>query len=257
MMNRREVLLGMGAACSCALAGASRIALASPGQLALGRQEIEVLCAGANGFLAARSNARIDPAPEAAEIVRRMTQSIGMAVPFTVGKSKVAGGAYAGRRGDELVIVYDRDEYDFENGRFTFGSLFVFAHEIGHHIAHPHIRRGGSTPPKERLADRFAGAALARLGATLDQALVWPRGARVEGTKTHPPRAERIAATEAGWHEAQDQLRWQNRAQCKPGWMGPEVQVGGQTCRIAETCAPQKSVRLACQDFDGRWIWQD
>lgn len=252
MIPRRNFLTGLGAACGCVMVG-----MPTPTRAGTDAS-FDVICAGARRAEVTGGRPEIEPAPEAAEMVRRMTQSIGLDVPFTVGKSKVASGAYAARRGGELLIVYDRDSYDFKGGRFSYESLFVFAHEIGHHVAHPHLpRRGGSTHPKEKAADRFAGASLARLGASLDQALSWPRGASELGSKSHPPRAERIAAAEAGWHEAQAQMRWQNTAHCKPGWQGREFDMDGQICRIARSCGDDgPEMRVACETSSGRWIWR-
>lgn len=257
MIARRELLLGMGSACGCALLGAPR-ATAS-GLPEFGPDQWRLICIGANSYQLIGAEEDFEPAPEAAAVIQRMAHGIGLDVPITVGKRRnVPGSAYATRHGEELIIVYDREKYDFKNGHISWSSLFVFAHELGHHISHPHIRDGGSTHPKERAADRFAGAALARLGATLDQALTWPRTTSERGSTTHPPRAERIAAAKAGWYEAQEQMRWQSAARCKTDWMGEEVQIGGETCRIARRCGTHGSeIELACQESSSRWVWMD
>jgi hypothetical protein len=258
MIARRELLVGMGAACGCALMGAPRAAASS--LPASGSDQRRLICSGADSYHLVNAEVDFEPAPEAAAVIQRMAHGIGLDVPITVGKMRnVPGSAYAQRRRGELMIVYDQGEYDFKNGHISWSSLFVFAHELGHHVAHPHIRDGGSTHPKERAADRFAGAALARIGATtLDQVLTWPRTASEKGSTTHPPRAERIAAATAGWYEAQAQMRWQSAAGCKTDWMGEEVQIGGETCRIARRCGTHGSeIRLACQESSGRWVWMD
>jgi hypothetical protein len=75
----------------------------------------------------------------------------------------------------------------------------VMAHEVGHHLQGHTIMAGGSRPPIELKADEYAGFTLAALGASLDQSLALWRGFGEQGSATHPPRHQRLAAVQRGW----------------------------------------------------------
>ncbi len=254
MTTRRQFLLGAGAACGCSALPAN------PGATGVFESDnpIHVICAGADSTTISHAASDFEPAPEALKVIQKMTQGLGLDIPFAVGKSDAPRGAYAQRIGDELVIVFSRHEYDFENGKFSIESMFVFAHELGHHIAHPQIRNNlGSTHAKERAADRFAGAAMCRFGFSLRDSLKWVNKTSKNGSKTHPPRAERIAAAKAGWLDAQSQLHWQNIAHCEEDWASDVLDINGKQCRLVRTCeASGPKTRLACQDDIGQWIWK-
>jgi hypothetical protein len=54
-------------------------------------------------------------------------------------------------------------------------------------------------------ADKWAGSALFRTGATLDQALACVNETSLNGSTTHPPRVEREKAVRIGWSDAKNQ----------------------------------------------------
>jgi len=75
----------------------------------------------------------------------------------------------------------------------------VMAHEVGHHLQGHTITGTGSRPPTELEADEYAGFTLAALGASLGEAQsLWVTLSK-EGSPTHPPRFQRLAAVERGW----------------------------------------------------------
>jgi len=75
----------------------------------------------------------------------------------------------------------------------------VLAHEIGHHLQGHTITGTGSRPPTELEADEYAGFILAALGADLPQAQSLWATLSAQGSSTHPPRHQRLAAVERGW----------------------------------------------------------
>lgn len=81
--------------------------------------------------------------------------------------------------------------------------LSIMAHEIGHHLSGHTLVPGGSQPPIELEADKFSGFVLYKMGAALDDAqkAISTLIPEADGP-THPGRAKRLAAVEAGWNES-------------------------------------------------------
>lgn len=78
------------------------------------------------------------------------------------------------------------------------------AHEIGHHLAF-HLQKHIADHEAELEADYFSGYILAKMGASLDDALSAIRElAQDEATTSHPARRERIQAVAAGWKNARN-----------------------------------------------------
>lgn len=99
-------------------------------------------------------------------------------------------------------IVYDDLLFDEITNKTNsdWGVFIVLAHELGHHLNGHIIYGGGSQPFKELQSDEFAGFALARAGGDLNAAKVAFRSIMgVEGSKTHPPLAERLVALDKGF----------------------------------------------------------
>lgn len=255
MRTRRHVLQGLATVCSCLVAGGSGSLVGMPG----GSQKTpwEVVCAGAGTDRFGGVPETFAPDREALEIVRRMARSAGLTPDFIVRKGRFTDSstAIAARRGTRLYIIYDQAKFKMLGGHVPWEDLGILAHEIGHHV-HSHFLTGGSRPPKELIADKYAGFCCARMGATREQALSWTRKVNKVGSRTHPPRDERVEAVIQGWQDAQFFHRWQETAHCEPNWMGPEVQVGDRTCRVARQCLKDgPEVRLACENSLGDWTW--
>jgi hypothetical protein len=85
-------------------------------------------------------------------------------------------------------------------------SIFILAHEVGHHLD-GHTEAGlRSCPAIELEADQFAGFALCKMGATLQQSqLAMYYISNMASSKTHPGRPDRLAAIKKGWNKAQMQ----------------------------------------------------
>ncbi len=85
-------------------------------------------------------------------------------------------------------------------------TLTILAHEIAHHLnyhlVNPHP--DATFRSMEIEADETAGFILYKLGATLEEAQRAMRSASVsiEGSYTHPPRAQRLEAIRKGWEKA-------------------------------------------------------
>ncbi len=94
---------------------------------------------------------------------------------------------------------------DGGNMESNWKALGVLAHQIGHLVQFHDLTRQ-ELGEEVLLAERFAGFALYRLGATLEQAkLAIHTYAPEKGTKTHMPRANRIIAIEKAYQEAEAQ----------------------------------------------------
>jgi len=162
------------------------------------------------------------PRPEAVAIVEAIVASVGVTRNFEVleGEFQHKCIAVAGVVRGVRAIVYDREHFRWRGGRVIWAEAGIAAHEIGHLLmSHP-----GSTPARELEADFFSGFALARLGATLSQALSWTPLVGEKSGDTHPPRNARIRASARGWGEATNQAipatssRWPGRVAAWPGW---------------------------------------
>lgn len=109
----------------------------------------------------------------------------------------------------ERIIVFNRAYLDELLGGDTdadqdpdlsrrWSLIALVAHEIGHFLARHHDTPK-HTKAEERQADWIAGSFLGRMGATKEQTLAWVKDEPEAGTSRYPPRAERLAALEAGW----------------------------------------------------------
>lgn len=100
----------------------------------------------------------------------------------------------------EHFIVYDKEWLNQLSSNTTnWAAIGVLAHEIAHFQLDHEVRGGGSRPDWELEADKFLGFQLAKMGASLSQAQSCFAKASIKGTRTHPPKAERLEAVEIGW----------------------------------------------------------
>ena len=85
-------------------------------------------------------------------------------------------------------------------------TLTILAHEIAHHLnyhlVNPHP--DATFRSMELEADETAGFILYKLGATLEEAqrAMKSSSVSIEGSYTHPPRAQRLDAIRKGWEKA-------------------------------------------------------
>jgi hypothetical protein len=108
----------------------------------------------------------------------------------------------------ERYILYNPEFVNKVNEvtKDKWASIFILAHEVGHHLD-GHTEAGlRSCPAIELEADQFAGFVLCKMGATLQQAqLAMHYISTIASSKTHPGRLDRLSAIENGWNKAQMQ----------------------------------------------------
>lgn len=92
--------------------------------------------------------------------------------------------------------------YADTNSKWTLYA--IIAHEVGHY-ALAHDRKAiGSIPKIELDADEYAGEVLAKMGASLPEALGAYRSDKIgdhRGDDSHPPINQRLARVEKGWRQ--------------------------------------------------------
>lgn len=201
-MKRRGLILAAIAACLST-------AVAAPADA----QAVRVALGNCQDHLAPRTNeAALTTGPtwdsEALRLMRQIAGHAGLAPNFVIGAGEAKGGALAATCHDAMsgqirrIIVYRPTFIEAIRRRTQdyWGLVGLLAHEIGHH-ANGHHFSGGWGREKELEADRFSGFAMARMGASLEQAL---SGVRIwaddTASSTHPARDQRERAVTAGWN---------------------------------------------------------
>jgi hypothetical protein len=142
---------------------------------------------------------------EATKVIEDICTKIGVnASSFTIEAATVANAE---------AIILDGKRYIHYNPLYidkiqqksqTYWSLiFVLAHEIGHHISgHTLSKTDIDKCQEEELeADKFAGCALRHLGATADELERALSFFSTEGSRTHPPRADRLVFAAIGFKD--------------------------------------------------------
>jgi Zn-dependent protease with chaperone function len=122
----------------------------------------------------------------------------------TVGRSVGFKNAVALFHNGSRMVIYDPEWARSDDPQ----SYLVLAHEMGHHFCGHTIANANSEPQQTELeADRFSGAAIKRFEtyhnkAFLAQALVAAAQLySIAGSRSHPPRAERVAAVTLGYND--------------------------------------------------------
>lgn len=147
---------------------------------------------------------------EAEEVVDEIMKQLGLQTNFIVMECPNLRNAFAvnldGDIGKIRYIIYDNDfleRVDLKS-KTDWAAISILAHEIGHHLNGHTLDGIGSRPPKELESDEFSGFALYKLGASLEEAQAAMANFASEKTsKTHPGKADRLAAIESGWRSAE------------------------------------------------------
>lgn len=137
----------------------------------------------------------------AEDMVAQILSTVGLAPRFKIFAANVPNAA-AVIDGEERLIVYSEDwiQNSISNNRWA--AVALLSHEIAHHLNGHTLEAGGSRPPTELEADKFAGFAVGKLGGSLQEAQWLFRQLPSEGSSTHPPRGARLEAVAVGWREA-------------------------------------------------------
>ena len=142
---------------------------------------------------------------DAEKIVAGIMNVMGLESNFKIKEAHVPN-VEAKIRHHERYILYNPEFIKQVNKvtRNKWASIFILAHEVGHHLEGHTLLDISSRPDIELEADQFAGFVLCKMGASLDQSrLAMYYIANIDGSKTHPARADRLLAIEKGWDKAE------------------------------------------------------
>ncbi len=141
---------------------------------------------------------------EAEGVVKQVLAGMGLPLRFEVRAAAVGNAAAIVEANGKRSILYNTifmDEIQARTGRY-WSLISIMAHEIGHHLAF-HLDENIEDHEAELEADYFSGYILAKMGATMNDALAAMRElAGEEATKTHPGKKERLQAIAAGFKNA-------------------------------------------------------
>lgn len=155
---------------------------------------------------------------DAEKIVSGIMDAMGLAGRFKIKTANVPN-VEATIKHHERYILYNPEFIRKVNDatKDKWASIFILAHEVGHHLD-GHTEAGlKSNPSIELEADQFAGFVLCKMGATLRQAqLAMYYISTISSSKTHPGRYDRLAAIEKGWNKADIQKELDAHADAAP-----------------------------------------
>jgi hypothetical protein len=147
------------------------------------------------------------PSKEAQDIINDICRKIGVSSKsFTLEAANV--------KNAEALILNEQRYIHYNplyvrklriEGQTDWSMIFVLAHEIGHHINGDLLINSDYEKSQidELAADKFAGCALARLGASLDDVKKAALILNETGDNSHPPRDTRIVMAIRGWEDCQ------------------------------------------------------
>lgn len=142
---------------------------------------------------------------EARGYITTMLDSINWKENFTIQEQNGINNAYATIIRNKRYIIYDNNFLENLDGYAgtKWASISVLAHEMGHHYRNHIIDSKGSTPPKELEADYFSGYVMAKIGASVNEAIAaMEQIASPRASATHPAKADRLNAISRGWNYA-------------------------------------------------------
>ena len=152
---------------------------------------------------------------EAGNYVNQMLDSINWQENFNIREQNGINNAYATIIRNQRYIVYDNNFLENLDAyaKTKWASLSVMAHEMGHHYRNHVVSSSGSTPAKEIEADYFSGYVMAKMGASLNEALAAMQNIASErGSNTHPAKANRLEAITKGWNYAKGNSQPENNS---------------------------------------------
>ncbi len=153
-----------------------------------------------------------NPLPREVEQVNSIVRYTGLPQNFSIYRGNVDN-ALATVADNRRLIVYNKDFFARMDaiGSSYWSSMFILAHEIGHHLA-ANISDTNDMLKAELQADAFAGAVLYAMGADSNEVVaVFASNflSDARDTKTHPSKFKRMTTVQQSWQHAA-QLRFQS-----------------------------------------------
>ncbi|MGB8192886.1 MAG: hypothetical protein WCF67_13240 [Chitinophagaceae bacterium] len=146
---------------------------------------------------------------ETKAVVQEILDVMDVKASFEVREARIPNAAAATLKGKRYILYNPAFIYSIykATGSNRWVPISILAHEIGHHLKGHTITPTQSNPAIELEADEFAGFALRRMGASLEDAQLAMRiGSGRRASSTHPARQDRLEAIANGWEKADDQL---------------------------------------------------
>jgi hypothetical protein len=159
--------------------------------------------------LAIVAPAQAQTAPAPTDVIREITDAVGLKARFELRATRDVDNAAAVVYNGKRFLLYNPDFLNGVNraGHTDWAGISILAHEMGHHLNGHTLRSGGSQPADELEADEFSGFVLRKLGASLAQAqAAMATVSDDQGSSTHPGRAPRLTAIGEGWQRANSQI---------------------------------------------------
>ena len=159
--------------------------------------------------LAIAAPAQAQNAPAPTDVIREITDAVGLKARFELRATRDVDNAAAVVYNGKRFLLYNPDFLSSVNraGHTDWAGISILAHEMGHHLNGHTLRTGGSQPADELEADEFSGFVLRKLGASLAQAqAAMATVSDDQGSSTHPGRSPRLTAIGEGWQRANTQI---------------------------------------------------
>ena len=151
-----------------------------------------------------KGNTNIGTDPQAANIIQRIVDVSGLARNFEILAEPVPNAAAVTQDGVRYILYNPSFISDIGKAtRTKWAAISILAHEAGHHLNGHTLTSSGSRPDIELEADLFSGFIVERLGGSLaDATAVMELLGNPNGSPTHPPKKDRLAAITKGWTNA-------------------------------------------------------
>ena len=157
---------------------------------------------------------------EAEDIVKRIVDVVGLNPNFEIKAGNVPNARATIQNGQRLILYSQNFMLNINNSTGTnWAGISILAHEIAHHLQGHTIGGSSSRPELELEADEWSGFALAKMGATLEEAQKAVKShTSNSGSRTHPPKSARLEAIAVGWTKG-------NKGVLASGTNQPESQI--------------------------------
>lgn len=144
--------------------------------------------------------------PTAQTVIKKIMSVIGLKANFELREANVPNAAAVMLKGKRFILYNPKFMDNINSSAGTnWAAISILAHEIGHHLNGHTLDNVGSRPQTELDADEFSGFILHKLGASLpDAQAVMATISSTTGSKTHPPKRDRLSYIASGWENAGD-----------------------------------------------------